>query len=157
MSSMKQNVGLVALAPQAKRRKHNYLRERYNCETSEILQLFALRDYTLRETADALEMKYSTLKTQAWELNIQFKNGSATIDRNHKVSVDGREVGIKELADEYHMNWKTLSDRLRYGWTAEEAITTPIRNGNWMHREGQDRTPTGTDITSIWLRKAWKL
>jgi len=117
----------VDLDQRAKRRKHNYLRERYNCETKEILQLFALRGYTLRETANALEMKYSTLKTQAWELNIQFKNGSATIDRNHKVNVDGREVGIKELADKHQMNWKTLSDRLRYGWTAEEAITTLFR------------------------------
>jgi hypothetical protein len=52
---------------------------------------------------------------------------------------------------------KTLSDRLRYGWTAEQAVTTPVRDGNWMHREGTDREPTGTDITSIWLRKKWIL
>ena len=58
---------------------------------------------------------------------------------------------------EHDMSWKTLSDRLRYGWTAEQAVTTPVRMGNWTHREGKDREPTGTDITSIWLRKAWKL
>ena len=145
------------MAQQAKRRKHNYLKERYNCETKEILQLFSLRGYTLRETANALEMKYSTLKTQAWELNIKFKNGSSTIDRHRKVMFHGREVGIKELADENNMNWKTLSDRLRYGWTAEEAVIQPVRGGNWTHREGTDREPTGTDITSIWLRKKWIL
>ena len=154
---MKLTEALVALDQQAKRRKRNYLKERYNCETQEILQLFALRGYTLRETADRLEMKYSTLKTQAWELGLKFSNGRSAIDRKHKVTYQGREMGIKELADEHNMNWQTLSDRLRYGWTAEQAVTTPVRDGNWTHREGKDRQPTGTDITSIWLRKAWKL
>ena len=154
---MKQTEVLVGSDQVAKRRRHNYLKDRYNCETKEILQLFSLRGYTLRETADRLDMKYSTIKTQAWELGIQFKNGSASIDRHNTVTYQGKEMGIKELADEHNMNWKTLSDRLRYGWTAEEAVMTPVRDGNWMHREGTDREPTGTDITSIWLRKAWKL
>ena len=51
---MKQIEASVALDQRAKRRQHNYLSERYNCETKEILQLFALRGYTLRETADGI-------------------------------------------------------------------------------------------------------
>tara|TARA_B110000208_G_scaffold86020_1_gene108956 strand:- start:302 stop:730 length:429 start_codon:yes stop_codon:yes gene_type:complete len=141
----------------ATRRSHNYLRERYNCETKEILQLFALRGYTLRETADALDMKYSTLKTQAWNLGIQFNNGKDAIDRTHRVTYQGVDYTTKELSDMSGIPRKTLMDRLRYGWTAEQAMTTPVRMGNWTHREGTDREPTGTDITSIWLRKKWKL
>lgn len=147
----------MALDQLAKRQPHNYLKERYCCETKEILQLFALRGYTLRETAERLGMKYSTIKTQAWEAGIHFQNGKAAIDRKHTVIFNGKEMGIKELADQHDMSWKTLSDRLRYGWTAEDAVTTPVRQGNWTHREGQDREPTGTDVTSMWLRKAWKL
>ena len=155
---MKKQTGeSVVLDQQAKRRPRKLLNERYNCEMTEILGLFALRGYTLRETAERLEINYSTLKTQAWELDIKFTSGRSAIDRKHKVTFQGREMGIKELADEHSMNWQTLSDRLRYGWTAEEAVTTPIRMGNWTHREGTDREPTGTDVTSIWLRKAWKL
>ena len=141
----------------ATRRSHNYLRERYNCETKEILQLFALRGYTLRETADALDMKYSTLKTQAWNLGIQFNNGKDAIDRTHRVTYQGVDYTTKELSDMSGIPRKTLMDRLRYGWTAEQAMTTPVRMGNWTYREGTDREPTGTDITSIWLRKKWKL
>jgi len=155
---LKQQIEVSAGSVQlVKRRPRKLLNERYNCEMAEILGLFALRGYTLRETADRLEIKYSTLKTQAWELDIKFTSGRSAIDRKHKVTFQGREMGIKELADEHSMNWQTLSDRLRYGWTAEEAVTTPIRMGNWTHREGTDREPTGTDVTSIWLRKAWKL
>jgi len=141
----------------AKRRSHNYLRERYNCSHKEIITLFAMRGYTLRETAKALDMKYSTLKTQAWGLGISFKP-LTEVDRSPgHIMYQGREYLIKDLAADHGMKMKTLSDRLRYGWTAEQAVTTPVRDGNWTHREGTDREPTGTDITSIWLRKAWKL
>jgi len=145
------------LAQQAKRRKHNYLKERYNCETKEILQLFAMRGYTLRETASRLEMKYSTLKTQAWKLGINFAAVSDVNRRPAHIVYQGKEYMIKDLAAEHGMKRRTLSDRLRYGWTAEQAVTTPVRDGNWTHREGTDREPTGTDITSIWLRKKWIL
>ena len=157
MSLLKPPGGSEASGLLGKRRSHGYLKERYNCETKEILQLFSLRGYTLRETADRLGMKYSTIKTQAWELGIEFHNGKDAIDRTHRVTYNGIEYTTKELADMSGIPRKTLSDRLRYGWTAEQAMTTPVRDGNWMHREGTDRTPTGTDITSIWLRKAWKL
>jgi|TARA_R110000782_G_scaffold196346_1_gene285664 hypothetical protein len=102
-------------------------------------------------------MKYSTLKTQAWNLGIQFNNGKDAIDRTHRVTYQGVDYTTKELSDMSGIPRKTLMDRLRYGWTAEQAMTTPVRMGNWTHREGTDREPTGTDITSIWLRKKWKL
>ena len=147
----------MALDQQAKRRPHNYLTERYNCSREEIITLYSLRGFTLRETAEALDMKYSTLKTQAWELGIRF-TPITEVDRSPAhIVYKGKEYMIKDLAAEHDMSWKTLSDRLRYGWTAEQAVTTPVRMGNWTHREGKDREPTGTDITSIWLRKAWKL
>jgi len=147
----------AALDQLAKRQPRNYLQDRYCCPTAEILNLFALRGFTLRETAERLGVKYSTLKTQAWELEIHFASGRGAIDRKHTVTYQGKEMGIKELADEHNMNWQTLSDRLRYGWTAEQAVSIPVRQGNWTYREGTDREPTGTDVTSIWLRKAWKL
>jgi lambda repressor-like predicted transcriptional regulator len=156
--SLKKRIGeSAALDQQAKRQPRNYLQDRYCCETAEILTLFSLRGFTLRETAERLGVKYSTLKTQAWELKIRFTDGSGAIDRKHTVTYKGKEMGIKELADQHGMSWKTLSDRLRYGWTAEQAVTIPVRHGNWTYREGTDREPTGTDITSMWLRKAWKL
>ena len=141
----------------ATRRPHNYLSERYNCSHEEIITLFSLRGYTLRETAEALDMKYSTLKTQAWELGIKFTPITMPGFNPAHVVYQGKEYMIKDLAAEHNMSWKTLSDRLRYGWTAEQAVTTPVRDGNWTHREGQDREPTGTDVTSIWLRKKWIL
>ena len=95
---MKLTEALAALDQQAKRRKHNYLKERYNCETKEILQLFALRGYTLRETADRLEMKYSTLKTQAWELGISFKPLTEVDRRPAHIVYQGKEYLIKDLA-----------------------------------------------------------
>ena len=97
-----------------------------------------------------------TLKTQAWELGITFNNGKDAIDRSNRVTYQGVDYTTKEL-DMSGVPRKTLMDRLRYGWTAEQAMTTPVRMGNWTHRDGRDREPTGTDITSIWLRKAWKL
>ena len=154
---MKLIAASVGLDQVATRRSHNYLRERYNCSHKEIITLFSLRGYTLRETAKALDMKYSTLKTQAWNLGIQFNNGKDAIDRTHRVTYQGVDYTTKELSDMSGIPRKTLMDRLRYGWTAEQAMTTPVRMGNWTHREGTDREPTGTDITSIWLRKKWKL
>jgi hypothetical protein len=102
-------------------------------------------------------VKYSTLKTQAWELKIHFNPDEKVDRRPAHVKYQGKEYMIKDLANEHGMSWKTLSDRLRYGWTAEQAVTIPVRDGNWTYREGTDREPTGTDITSMWLRKAWKL
>ena len=154
---MKLIAASVGLDQVATRRSHNYLRERYNCSHKEIITLFSLRGYTLRETAKALDMKYSTLKTQAWELNIHFAPDKRVNRLPKEISYNGKVWMVKDLAKEHNMNWKTLSDRLRYGWTAEEAVTTPVRDGNWTHREGRDREPTGTDITSIWLRKKWIL
>ena len=147
----------MALDQQVKRRPRNYLKERYNCETQEILQLFAMRGYTLRETADRLEIKYSSLKTQAWELGIHFTPVDDVNRSPDPIMYEGKEYLIKDLAAAHGMKLKTLSDRLRYGWTAEQAVTTPVRMGNWKHRDGKDREPTGTDITSIWLKKKWKL
>ena len=145
------------LGPVATRRPRNFLRDRYNCSQEEIITLFSLRGYTLRETAKALDVKYSTLKTQAWELGITFNNGKDAINRAHRVTYQGVDYTTKELSDMSGIPRKTLMDRLRYGWTAEQAMTTPVRMGNWTHREGKDREPTGTDITSIWLRKKWIL
>ena len=155
---MKKQTGeSVALDQRAKKRPNNYLTERYNCSRKEIITLFSMRGFTLRETAEALDMKYSTLKTQAWELGIKFAPMQAVGFCPAHIVYEGKEYMIKDLAAEHDMSWKTLSDRLRYGWTTEQAVTTPVRQGNWTHREGKDRQPTGTDITSIWLRKAWKL
>ena len=142
---------------QAKRQPRNYLQDRYCCPTAEILTLFSLRGFTLRETAERLGVKYSTLKTQAWELKIHFNPDTEVDRRPAHVMYEGKEYMIKDLAEEHSMNWKTLSDRLRYGWTAEQAVSIPVREGNWTHREGQDREPTGTDVTSMWLRKKWIL
>ena len=78
---MRLNEVSEGLGPVAKRRPRNFLSDRYNCSQEEIITLFSLRGYTLRETAKALDVKYSTLKTQAWELGIHFNNGKDAIDR----------------------------------------------------------------------------
>lgn len=140
-----------------KRRSHGYLEARYNCSVAEILQFFAMRGFTLRESAERLDMKYSTIKTQAWELGIVFNNGKGSIDRSHRITYNGEEYTIKELAELSGIPRKTLSDRLRYGWSVEQALNEPVREGNWHHREGRDREPQAGDVESVWLRKAWKL
>jgi len=147
----------VGLGPVAKRQPRNFLTDRYNCSQEEIITLFSLRGYTMRETSKALDVKYATLKTQAWELGIHFTPDKRVNRLPKEIEYNGQVWMVKDLAKEHNMNWKTLSDRLRYGWTAEQAVTTPVRDGNWTHREGTDREPTGTDITSIWLRKKWIL
>lgn len=147
----------MALDQQATRQPHNFLRDRYNCDASEILQFFALRGFTLREASERLGMKYSTIKTQAWELGIVFSNGKDAIDRHHRVTYQGTEYSIRELAELMGMSRRTLSDRLRYGWPLDKAISEPVRQGNWQHREGRDREPQADDVETLWLRKAWKL
>jgi len=147
----------VALDQQAKRQPHNFLRDRYNCDTSVILQFFALRGFTLREASERLGIKYSTIKTRAWELGIVFQNGKEAIDRHHRVLHLGEEYTIRELSELSGIPRKTLSDRLRYGWTVEQSIGEPVRQGNWQYREGRDREPHPNDVESVWLRKAWKL
>lgn len=133
----------------------NNLRDRYCAPTEEVLTFFALRGYTLRETAERLDVKYSTLKTWAWEMGISFSNGKDAIDRFHTITYNGQEFGIKELADLHEMNWKTLSDRLRNGWEVDEAINTPVREGNWKFRQTRIKD-TISDFSAEWLRRKWK-
>lgn len=145
------------LVLQVSRRRQGYLVDRYNAPVAEVLQFFALRGFTLREAAERLGMKYSTIKTQAWELGITFSNGKDAIDRSHRITYNGVEYTTKELSNLSGIPRKTISDRLRYGWTIEQALGEPVRHGNWQHREGKDREVTVNDVQSIWLRKAWKL
>jgi hypothetical protein len=56
-------------------------------------------------------------------LNEQHSNTRANVWLTH----DGRTMTVRQWATELGINYQTLGNRVRNGWTAEEALTTPIR------------------------------
>lgn len=138
------------MARQVKKR----LTERYNAELSETFESYRLMGYTLRETAEELDVKYTTLKTWAWEAGVKFKE-----HRDHedflpkRVKYKGKEYTIAELARLNGMSRRTLSGRLRNGWSIEAAVETPVRNRTEMAQaKGKDKSRDGLDTGRLWLR-----
>jgi hypothetical protein len=54
--------------------------------------------------------------------------------RNRYIAWGGRELTIKGWAKELDLNPKSLSERLRRGWSIERALTTPTARG---YQEGR--------------------
>lgn len=47
--------------------------------------------------------------------------------RNRVLSLDGREQTLSQWAEELNMDWFTLRERLRLGWSVERALTQPVK------------------------------
>jgi hypothetical protein len=75
------------------------------------------------------------LKISKCRLYRQLKNGKTLEDiintpvrKNHYLEVDGQKHTIAEWARIYDMPYDVVEARVnRYGWSAEKALTTPIR------------------------------
>ena len=50
------------------------------------------------------------------------------MSRNHTITFNGKTQCLQEWAEEVGLNKATLRKRLRRGWSAEMALTTPARN-----------------------------
>ena len=122
-------------------------------DLEEVFELYLFMGYTLREAAEELGIKYSTLKTWAWEAGYRFnKDISRERYRPRLVEYEGKEYTITGLAKLHGMNRVTLKNRLANGWGMKEALSKPVTQGNYKQRQGRDREPTGTDMQSLWLR-----
>ena len=59
-----------------------------------------------------------------WATNKQQQNNRRS---NKVVSFDDKQMTISEWSDALGMNYDALEKRLLNGWSAERALTTPIR------------------------------
>lgn len=50
-------------------------------------------------------------------------------EKNRKLQAFGRMWSVKELAEEYSVKYTMLKDRLRAGWSVEDAVLKPKREG----------------------------
>lgn len=129
------------------------LRAQHNSDLEEVFELYLFMGYTMREAADELGVKYSTLKTWAWEAGVTLhKDNSRERYRPTILEYKGKEYNLTELAKAHGMTRETLKNRLANDWDLEKALTIPVTQGNYKPRIGRDREPTGTDIQSLWLR-----
>lgn len=154
--SRKRTVAKADSAAPAKQHKRSEFPELYCGQSDEILRLYAGMGYTLREAAQALKLPYGSLKKWAWEIGLHFKPVDPKVYTNHTVMWEGKEYSTADLARMHRMKRTTLSDRLRNGWDVDEALATPVRQGNYTPRQGRDREPAGDDARSLWLRRPWK-
>ena len=115
----------------------------HNSDLDEILIDLSKKGYTLREAANVLSLKYDTLKHWAAHFEVKFPTEYAV-----------RHEAIKALAKKYNINPTTVSDRLRNGWELEDALKTPVRQGNWTYRK--QRETKITTVSQYWLRRKWK-
>ena len=129
------------------------VRSQYNSELDEVFELYCCMGYTLREAADEIGVKYSTLKTWAWEAGVSFeKDTRKTRYLPHKIEYEGREYTVTELARLHGIKRETLKNRLGNGWGIKEALSTPVVEGNWKQRLSKDKSRDGLDIGRLWLR-----
>lgn len=56
---------------------------------------------------------------------------------NHLITYNGITLSITEWAERLNMNIKTLTRRLNFGWSIEQALTIPV-NKNLARRRGLD-------------------
>ncbi len=60
---------------------------------------------------------------------------------NHVLTYNGRSMIIADWAEELGMKPITLSQRLRYGWTVEDALTLPVEPrrpyAEWVRRKAE--------------------
>jgi DNA-binding phage protein len=49
--------------------------------------------------------------------------------KHKKYTLNGRKIGLKQAAEQYGIPHKTLYDRIRKGWTFEQALYTPLHTG----------------------------
>lgn len=126
--------------------------DQLNTEVDEIFEMYRTMGYTLRETANELDIKYSTLKTWAWKAGVKF---NVERDPNEylpkKIKYKGKYHTVAELAKQAGLDRRVVSDRLRNGWSVEKAVTTPLQERR-PPSVGKDKSRDGLDMGRLWLR-----
>lgn len=56
-------------------------------------------------------------------------------ETSHQLTFNGRTLSIIEWAEEIGVSERVISQRIQYGWSAERALTTPIRRYQRKQRE----------------------
>jgi len=129
------------------------VQKQHNSEMEEVFELYLNLGYTLREAAEEIGVKLSTLKTWAWEADVSFaKDTNTRRYLPNYIDHKGKQWTVKDLAAFHGLTRSALSTRLRNGWTLEAALKQPIRAGNYMPRKGKDKSTDGVDTGRLWLR-----
>ena len=129
------------------------VKAQHNSELDEVFELYCCMGYTLKEAADEIGVKYSTLKTWAWEAGVSFeKDTRKTRYLPQSIEYEGQEYTVTDLAKMHNIKRETLKNRLANGWGIKEALSTPVIEGNWKQRLSKDKSTSGVDIGRLWLR-----
>lgn len=57
------------------------------------------------------------------------KNQATNRSNSHIVIIDGVSKTLMEWSELYAVNYKTVRDRIKRGWTEERALKTPVKDG----------------------------
>jgi len=57
---------------------------------------------------------------------VDSKTQSTNRSNNHYVTIDGETKTLREWCDYYFINYHTVQDRLKRGWSVEKALLTPV-------------------------------
>jgi hypothetical protein len=128
---------------------------RYNASLSDIIKMYADMGYTLREASEELNLKYSTLKTWAWTMDVKFVEHREPSDYLPRaIEYEGEEYTVTDLAKKFGLPRSVVSDRLRNGWPVEKAVTRGVAYTRRCvpHSAGSDKSTDGMDIGRLWLR-----
>ena len=128
---------------------------RYNASLGDIIKMYASMGYTLREASEELNLKYSTLKTWAWSRDVKFvEHREASDYLPRSIEYNGGDYTVTDLAKKFGLPRSVVSDRLRNGWSVEDAVTRCVAHTRHYvpHANGSDKSTNGIDIGRLWLR-----
>lgn len=57
---------------------------------------------------------------------VSIKTQCRNTSRNHMVTINNETKTLIEWSEIYNINYKTLRDRLKRGWSHEKSLTTPV-------------------------------
>jgi hypothetical protein len=106
----------------AKSQRHAYLR--IIVDGKEIL----LRDYCKEKG-----IPYDTVKTRMYHQKMTPAEAVLTPFRKKadKLTYEGNTMSVSEWAKQLNLNVRTLRSRVKDGWSTKDALTKPIKTGNY--------------------------
>ena len=108
-----------------------------------------------KEWADSFEKFYDWALTHGYADNLTIDRINSDLDympdncrwvtpkeqannrrNNHLLTFQGKTQSIQMWADELNFKHSMISDRIRHGWSVEEALTIPKQKGGKKHGRG---------------------